>query len=240
MEIKHTDDIKCKYAHILIYGESGVGKTRLISTAPKPIVLSAEGGLLSLKRYNIPYIEIKSDDDLKQAYKYLSVKNDDYETVVLDSLTEIGEVIFQSEKKKLLDDAKRKGAKVDQRMAYVTMKERIEGLVRVFKMLPYHIYMIAHSELSETDGGDRLFYPALPGSKAKQKMPHFYDEVFAMKCVDGTDSDGKKVKSRYLITANTGNYIAKDRSEELNIIEEEPNLTDLINRMLSTSSKENL
>ena len=33
---------------MLVYGAAGVGKTSLIRTLPDPVVLSAEGGLLSI------------------------------------------------------------------------------------------------------------------------------------------------------------------------------------------------
>ncbi len=49
-----------EYVKCLIYGESGVGKTWLCQTAPKPVIISAEKGLLTLKHVNIPVIEMIS------------------------------------------------------------------------------------------------------------------------------------------------------------------------------------
>ena len=53
----------------MCYGQSGAGKTSLIKTLPSPIVLSAEGGLLSIQDANLPYIEIASMDNLREAYQ---------------------------------------------------------------------------------------------------------------------------------------------------------------------------
>ena len=57
VNIKSTKDIALDHGiKCVVYGFSGVGKTVLCSTAPKPIVLSAESGLLSLSKVDIPYI----------------------------------------------------------------------------------------------------------------------------------------------------------------------------------------
>jgi hypothetical protein len=47
---------------LLVYGQAGAGKTSLIKTLPHPVVLSAEGGLLSIQDADLPYLEITSID----------------------------------------------------------------------------------------------------------------------------------------------------------------------------------
>ena len=49
---------------VLVYGKAGVGKTVLCATAPKPVIISAEAGLLSLQGADIPVIEVKNIEDL--------------------------------------------------------------------------------------------------------------------------------------------------------------------------------
>ena len=98
IKLKSTGDLSDKGLKVLVYGQAGCGKTTLSKTLPKPIVLSAEGGLLSLKDDNIPFIEIKSMDDLHEAYEWVN-KSKDYESVVLDSISEIAEVVLSHEKK---------------------------------------------------------------------------------------------------------------------------------------------
>ena len=53
----------------LVYGRSGSGKTMFGGTAPKPLILSAENGLLSLATsgLQVDTVEIKSLANLKEA-----------------------------------------------------------------------------------------------------------------------------------------------------------------------------
>ena len=60
IKITSTKDFYLRGIKCLVYGESGVGKTVLCSTAPDPIIISAESGLLSLRKKDIPVIEINS------------------------------------------------------------------------------------------------------------------------------------------------------------------------------------
>ena len=53
--------IKC-----LVYGKAGHGKTYAARTAPKPIILSAESGMLSLRDVDIPVITIRTVEELSE------------------------------------------------------------------------------------------------------------------------------------------------------------------------------
>ena len=100
MEKKRTSQIMNNGITILVYGQSGVGKTTLIKTLPgKVLILSAEAGLLSLRDTDIEYVDIHTMDDLTEAYTYIVSNITEYNCIVLDSLSEIGEVILANEKK---------------------------------------------------------------------------------------------------------------------------------------------
>ena len=72
MEKKRTSQIMNNGITILVYGQSGVGKTTLIKTLPgKVLILSAEAGLLSLRDTDIEYVDIHTMDDLTEAYTYI-------------------------------------------------------------------------------------------------------------------------------------------------------------------------
>ena len=76
IQLKRTGDIAQNGVKLLVYGQAGAGKTSLIATLPSPIVLSAEGGLLSIKDANLHFIEIKTIDDLQKEVKKASVSKD--------------------------------------------------------------------------------------------------------------------------------------------------------------------
>ena len=71
IKVQSTADIQFHGVKCIIFGGPGVGKTRSIATAPKPIIISAEEGLLSLMEVDVPFIEVKSLDDLNEAYNFL-------------------------------------------------------------------------------------------------------------------------------------------------------------------------
>ena len=50
---------------ILVYGESGIGKTYLIRTALDPIVISSERKALSLAEHDIPFLPVHSYEEAK-------------------------------------------------------------------------------------------------------------------------------------------------------------------------------
>lgn len=203
ISIKRTRDLTKSGVKLLVYGAAGAGKTSLITTLPKPIVLSAEAGLLSIQDADLPFIEINTLDDLRQAYVYItSDSGADYESVALDSISEIAEVVLNAEKK----------VAKDPRQAYGAMQEQVSDLIRAFRDLPgKHVYMSAKLEKSQDEMGRMLYAPSMPGNKVGQSLPYFFDEVLALRVEK--DADGNT--QRALMCDTDGLWAAKDRSGKL-------------------------
>jgi phage nucleotide-binding protein len=198
--IKNTADVESAKVKICIYGQSGAGKTTSLASMPSPIVISAEAGLLSLRRFKLPYIEIKTLADLREVYVW-ATKSDEarhFETIAIDSLSEVAEVVLAAEKK----------ASKDPRKAYGEMQDQMHDLVRAFRDLPKHVAVTAKLD-KVTDETGRIFYgPGMPGQKLGQAIPYFFDEVFALRVE--RDADGNE--HRALLTSSDGSWVAKDRS----------------------------
>ena len=220
MIIKNTSSLTADTGvKILVYGMSGVGKTSLIPTLPRPIALSAEGGLLSITDSNTPYIEIKSIDDIRAAYAWLikSPEAANFDSVALDSISEIAEVVLNSEKK----------LQKDPRKAYMQMQEVMTDLIRTFRDLPQkHVYFSAKAEKVQDADGRLLYYPSMPGNKLAQALPYFFDEVLALRVERDTDGN----TSRALLTSADPQWSAKDRSGKL-APWEYPHLGQIINKI---------
>jgi phage nucleotide-binding protein len=188
----------------LVYGQAGAGKTSLIDTLPSPIVLSAEGGLLSVQDSDLPYIEIDSMVTLKEAWQWLTESNEAkaYKSVALDSISEIAEVVLNTEKK----------ATKDPRQAYGAMQEQMADIIRAFRDLPNrHVYMSAKLEKTQDEMGRILYAPSMPGNKTGQSLPYFFDEVLALRI----ERDGEGNTQRALMCDGDGLWLAKDRSGKL-------------------------
>lgn len=222
INLKSTKSFSSNGVKLLVYGQSGVGKTYLIPTLPNPIILSAEGGLLSIQKWDLPFIEIKSMDDLTEAYDWV-VENDNYKTVVLDSISEIAEVVLNYEKK----------ANKDPRAAYGLMQEQMTGIIRSFRDLPNkHVVMTAKLEKSQDEMGRVLYAPSMPGNKLGQSLPYFFDEVLALR--SEKDADGNV--QRAIMCDSDGIWLAKDRSGKLDSWEQ-PNLGEIITKIILEQKK---
>lgn len=204
INIKRTGGLSANGVKLLVYGQSGAGKTSLIKTLPSPIVLSAEGGLLSIQDADLPYIEISDMATLREAYTWLteSPEAQAYQSVALDSISEIAEVVLNAEKK----------ATKDPRQAYGAMQEQMADIIRAFRDIPgRHIYMSAKLEKTQDEMGRVLYAPSMPGNKTGQSLPYFFDEMLALR----VEKDAEGTTQRALMCDSDGLWQAKDRSGKL-------------------------
>jgi hypothetical protein len=209
IQLKRTKEATAQAVKLLVYGQAGAGKTSLIPTLPKPVILSAEGGLLSIADTNLPFIEITSMDELREAYKWLasSAESAEFESVALDSISEIAEVVLNAEKK----------INKDPRAAYGAMQEQMADIIRGFRDLPgKHVYMSAKLEKTQDEMGRVLYAPSMPGNKTGQSLPYFFDEVLALR----VEKDAEGYTRRALMTDGDGLWLAKDRSGKLEVWED--------------------
>lgn len=222
IQIKNTNDVATDGCNIMVYSPAGWGKTTLIQTLPSPIILSAESGLLSIKGTNLDYIIINSMEDLKEAYSYIvSKEGDKYESVAIDSVSEIAEVVLIDQKKKYNNDG---------RKAYPGMADEVFSLIRAFRDLPSkHCYMTCKAAKEKDEMGTMLYSPTIPGAKAAQNIPYFYDFLLPLRV--WKDEETGKVQ-RMLQTQPDGVWDAKarDNCKALNDWEE-PDLGAIIRKV---------
>ena len=219
INVKTTGSLAANGVKVLVYGQAGAGKTSLIKTLPSPIVLSAEGGLLSIQDADLPFIEISDMETLREAYTWLTQADEAkaFQSVALDSISEIAEVVLNAEKK----------ATKDPRQAYGAMQEQMADIIRAFRDLPgRHVYMSAKLEKTQDEMGRVLYAPSMPGNKTGQALPYFFDEVLALR----VEKDGEGVTQRALMCDSDGLWLAKDRSGKLESWEA-PDLGAIIAKM---------
>lgn len=224
---------------IVVYGRSGMGKTMLTATMPNPVLLSAESGVLSLKReniervwgvntpgiaYDIPVIRIETVNDLVEAEKWL--RTDPLGQTfnpVLDSTTEIAEQVLANAKKQVKDP----------RMAYGELIEKMTATIKGFRDLPgRHVLLLCKEERSKDEGtGLTLAGPSMPGQKMGPATPYLTDEVFQI--FIGKNPDGSTYRG--LRTQPDFSADAKDRSGALNEVEF-PHIGNIINKIIGCAA----
>lgn len=204
IQLRNTDALASEGVKMLVYGQAGAGKTSLIPTLPSPVVLSAEGGLLSIAGANVPFIEVATLADLQEAYVWArdSAEAQQFQSVCLDSISEVAEVVLANELRKNKDG----------RAAYGEMNTTMAELIRAFRDLPgRHVYMSAKLEKSQDEMGRMLYNPSMPGKSLTQQIGYYFDLVFALRVE--RDADGKT--QRALMTDSDGLWLAKSRSRAL-------------------------
>lgn len=209
----------------LVHGFAGTGKTPLCATAPRPLILSAEAGLRSIGHHDIPVIKITSMDDFDEAYQFCAYSEymSNFDTVCLDSISEIAEVCLGTEK----------ALNKDPRKAYGEMQDKMMARIRWFRDLPgKHVYFSAKAKgVKDEMTGITRYGPSMPGQNLGPALPYLFDEVFSLE----TFSNPEGLTWTALRTGRGPMHEARDRSGALEPFEQ-PDLTNIINKILTKAA----
>lgn len=198
--IKNTKDIAKDGVKVLLYANSGFGKTTQLGTLEgKTLILSAESGLLVLKDKDIDVIDITSIQTLGEVYVALASGELVYDNIGLDSLTEIGEMIVSE----LLEDEYYS----DPSNAFVLWKEYSKRMMNICKrfrdLKGVNVVLTSLSEPVDSNGTMK-YLPQIPAKKVQTKLVSLFDEVYY-----GTmDKDGKRI----VHTRSSNIFDAKSRA----------------------------
>lgn len=218
--------------NVLIYGESGAGKTTLAGSADqvpemrKVLFLDVEGGTLSLRsRYpNVDSVRIKTWGDMQNVYNELYLNNHGYNTVVLDSLTEVQKMSMDTIMRKLVEQHEDRDADVPGIREWNINIEQTRKFVRLFRDLPVNTIFtaLAKADKNQRTGVTRT-KPYLSG-KVADEVAGFLDIVAYLytKEVEGT-------QKRMLLCGATQDNVAKDRTDKLDQVILEPTMSIIWN-----------
>lgn len=192
-----------------LYSDSGVGKTTVAATAPKPIILDSNMGLMSIKgREGFGHVVSEPVTSIKHLSKYYDRLSGTgrpswagrFETTVFDHFDDIQAIV--------LDELTQAASKKDDRRIeddpaqreYGIMGNRLKRFIRQFKSLPMHKILIFSTGMDRETG---KLQPNLIG-QLRNQMPYFCDMIFYMRIAKG----GK----RMLYLDGTDRYLAKCRA----------------------------
>lgn len=206
--IKSTNQLgQANGAKCIVYGGAGAGKTRLAASAPAPLILSGEKGLLSLSGFNIPAWEINGVKDMGEAFSYIrgSAEARQFLTIYLDSCTEIMEKLYTELKRKHKDG----------RQLYPELQDKGAQMFRDFRDIPgKHVVLVCKMEEMKDIMGNVSYRPMFPGNKLSQQAPYFVDEVFYLYSFNNPQAMGGQ-RLWGLQTQPSNTHVAKDRSGKL-------------------------
>ena len=201
VKIQSTNDLEglASIVNILLYGPAGIGKTTALAGCPSPILISAEGGLLSLRGQGVPYIEIRNLGDLREVYRWLvrSPEAEQYETVCMDSLSEICDLVFHECRRD--NSIGNEPSKL-----YPAVRGKILPTLSMFRAIPKHFVATAHELTKVLKGHEAdILMPGVVGSRLADDLPYVFDLVLHYTFRDG---------QRMILTTSDQNSVAKDRT----------------------------
>lgn len=214
--VQSTKNIQGRGWKAVVYGQAKIGKTRLCATAPAPIIISLEKGLLSLREQDVPYIECNTIQEVYEACDYVfGPKGDKFKTVCFDSISDLGEI--------KLNDQRR--ATPDGRQYWtITADDVLAFMRRCRDQTAKNIYFVAKEELVEVNNL-KIYRPIMPGKNLITQLPYMFDGLFRLHQFyhGGTPYIGLRCKPDF-------QTLAGDRSGALDELEL-PNLTQIFDKM---------
>lgn len=217
----------------MYYGPAGGGKTPLIATAPRPLLLCIEPGTGSLRNMpNLPvYDAINNLKRVDDFFKWLmgSHETRNFDTIGLDSGSYLAELIRLEE----LSKKSNSGAKVDGKAAYGEISKRTyKYLFDLYALQQKHVYLICKQGSANIDGME-MTVPFFPGKDLYATVPGLYDVIAQV----GKFQVPGYGETKAIRTRGTMTTLARHRTDGFNAIpvnDFEPcDLTALFNKIMS-------
>ena len=213
-----------KHVCMLIHGESGHGKSRLIDTAPGPrLVLDVEGGsdwtpspkiqwdpavpppTDGLDRNTTVVVMVRDFRTIQLVTQWLTSGKHPFESVCIDSLTEA--------QKRCKDELA--GTNQMSEQLWGQLLAKMEVLVRQWRDLKVHPSKPVHVFISALSAVKDNKYVADVQGALGRSLPGFVDVNGFLFSVDAGDGSGRT--ARYLQIQPTANISAKDRTDVLTV-----------------------
>lgn len=198
----------------IIYGPAGSGKTPIINTAPRPVLLACEPGLLSMRGSKVPTFIGATAKAIDEFFDWLfssaDVKN--FDTVAIDSISQLCEIYLEE----ALSGRSKGGSKVHGLAAYGAMAtDVLKHIDRLYLMQYKHAYLIA--KLDSVQGAiNNYVRPYYPGRQLPVMMPHKYDQILHLD-IHNVPGVGQV---RSFQCQSTIDVMARDRTGRLDMFEQ--------------------
>lgn len=194
--IKNTKDKSNTFVNVIVYGDSGTGKTSLVKTLSEEttLIVSLEDGLLSVSDKSFDYVNAKTVSQIREIVNSDELKK--YKTIVIDSITELSQNTFLDLKNKYPEP------KMAMRL-WGDFSEQFSLLFKELRRLEKNVLAIALPREKEDEAGQLIKKPDVYG-KSSDRIIAWFDECFYM----FIDKEG----NRKFLTETAKNTMAKDRS----------------------------
>lgn len=208
-----------------ITGDSGMGKTTLAASFPKPIVIRAEDGLQAIPNETRPdaFPVLTCEADLWGQLTALIKEEHDYKTVIVDSVTALERLFIQS----VIDGDVKNPKTIAQAcggygagfLAVAGLHQRVRKACGLLNDKGMHVVFIAHADTELIELPDQDSYTRYNMRLNKRCVAPYVDDVDLvgfLKLQTFTTGDGERKKAisdgtRILVTYATASNVSKNR-----------------------------
>lgn len=214
-EIGFYDDPLSQYKRVLVYGETGSGKTKLGSTFPNVFCLDYDKGGVTLKDAHIPNIKFKRGNktyketmDVLKKIKDKEKPFDEYQidSILLDGITALADYL-------LVDIMKypRIPGKVSRQLVnskaewddYSLLAEELKSILKYIQDMPVNLIATCGVKLEKDEvTGGYIGQPSIVGG-FRSVVGHEFDEMYFMESVQ---RGGEKIE--YITHFQKSGYFA--------------------------------
>lgn len=149
----------------IVFGGTGSGKTPVMNTCPRPVLLACEPGLLSLRGSTIPTFYAENGAKIEEFFKWFFNSNEtkNFDTLCVDSISFMADVYLQAAEKTIKHGLQ----------AYGNMARSVMDHLRpLYYTKEKHTYLICKEELVAEQKR-----PYFPGQQLNKEVPGLYDFV---------------------------------------------------------------
>ncbi len=218
----------------ILYGKPGTGKTPMLNTCPRPLLLACEAGLKSMKGSTIPTWEAFTPEAIKEFFDWFFKSNEakNFDTLGIDSGSQLAEIILAAELK----------INKDPRKSYGNLSLRVMEWINPLYFMPQkHLVVICKqtqvevgTQLVKQDGAfvvetSYQAQPYFPGQDLNVKIPHLFDDILyvGLANVQGVQEKVVAIHSKF-----NDKFLARNRTNLLEALEP-PHLGNLISKLMS-------
>lgn len=153
----------------LVYGGAGVGKTPLLNTAPRPLLLACEPGLLSMRGSNIPTYEAYTAARIDEFFKWFANSNEvkQFDTLGIDSVSQMADIYLQEAAKTIKHGLQQYGEMATRTMNHLRM---------IYFTRQKHTYLICKEEILAVNNIQQK-RPYFPGKQLNVDIPFMFDVI---------------------------------------------------------------
>lgn len=245
-----TSDVSTSFRKTMLYAVHGFGKTTQAKHFQreygKGFIISGEAGLSSIRSENIDYLPFASFDgpvdESKGIYSFIHIcrliasdefKAAGYKWIMLDSLTELSDMVFSWAETKAIATAAETNKKVNGFDTWGDYKDKMIGACKFIRDLPYHVVITALTKTTENDDGDISHVPLLQGNAVQAQVPGIFDNVLCGVMKTIKNDQGIPELKRFVVTTGYAGWQGKVRDESgtVQTIEETGDITTILAKM---------